>query len=244
MAASAGLIGAVAVMRRLSVAAHALSHVALPGIGLALLIHVQPLAGALAALIVGAVIIWGVEYRTQLPTESVTGVVFSAALAVGAIIAPGEHLVEALFGGPGALSQVEALFALASGAGVVLFAIRARDRLVIRLVSADLARTSGIAVPRLDLLLLLAFAVTVALGLRYLGALLMGSLIIIPAATAMHLARDLRSFNLIAVAIAMTAAVGGVVFAPIAGIEAGPLTILIAVAAFFGSVPARGRTRC
>ena len=51
-----------------------------------------------------------------------------------------------------------------------------RRRLVIRLVSPDLLGTLGAGVQRLDLFYLLAFALTVALGLRYLGVLLMGSL--------------------------------------------------------------------
>jgi ABC-type Mn2+/Zn2+ transport system permease subunit len=242
MAAAAGLTGAIAVMRRLSITAHALSHVALPGIGLAILLSVHPLVGGFAALVIGAVLIWGIEYRSHLPTEAVTGVVFSAALALGALITSDEHLVEALFGGPGALGGVETVVAFVSAVAVIAFAVRARSRLVIRLVSADLARTTGVGVSRLDLGLLLAFAVTVALGLRYLGALLMGSLIIIPAATAMHLARDLRSFNILSTAIAVASAVGGVLLAPRVGVESGPVTILIASALFLVSLLARQRT--
>ena len=51
---------------------------------------------------------------------------------------------------------------------VLAFVLRERSRLVIALVSSDLARTVGIDVRRLDLVYLLAFALTVALGLRYL----------------------------------------------------------------------------
>src|SRR5579875_312324 len=59
MAAAAGLVGCFAVMRRMTLAADAFSHVALPGIGLALALKLDPLFGALAALLVGSVIIWG-----------------------------------------------------------------------------------------------------------------------------------------------------------------------------------------
>jgi ABC-type Mn2+/Zn2+ transport system permease subunit len=84
MAAAAGLVGCFAVMWRLSLASDALSHVALPGIAIALALRVNPVLGGLAALIVGTVLIWALQYQTRLPTDAVLGVVFSAALAIGA----------------------------------------------------------------------------------------------------------------------------------------------------------------
>jgi len=60
-------------------------------------------------------------------------------------------------------------------------------------------------VSRLDLGFLVAFALTVALGLRYLGILLMGSLIIIPAATARHVTRRLDAMLLAAAGFAVAA---------------------------------------
>jgi ABC-type Mn2+/Zn2+ transport system permease subunit len=64
------------------------------------------------------------------------------------------------------------MFAVGSSIGVVAFFLSQRDRLVIALVSHDMARTSGIAASRLSLLYLTTFSITVALGLRYLGVLL------------------------------------------------------------------------
>ena len=58
MASAAGLVGAFVVMRRMALASDALSHVALPGIGLALALRVHPLLGALAALCLGALLVW------------------------------------------------------------------------------------------------------------------------------------------------------------------------------------------
>src|SRR3954453_9241026 len=98
MAVAAGLIGSFAVMRRMSLAADPLSHVALPGIGVALALHAQPIFGAVAALLVGAVIVWLLEQRAQAATESMIGVVFAAALAIGSLTSSGDQLIDALFG--------------------------------------------------------------------------------------------------------------------------------------------------
>jgi len=236
MAVAAGVVGCFALMRRMTLAADAMSHVALPGIGLALVLHWNPVIGGVAMLLVGAVLIWGLERRTGISTETVVGVVFSAALAVGSMLASGEELIDALLGKPGVLAPVEVVFGLAAPLGVVAFLTLARNRLLITLVSPDLARTVGIHVERLNLGFLLAFAVTVALGLRYLGVLLMGSLIIIPAATAKHLATNIRSMFLLAVGVSVGSTFLGSTLAVVLHRPTGPLVISVAAACFFVSL--------
>lgn len=232
MAVAAGLVGAFALMRRMTLAGDALSHVALPGIGVAILIGINPLVGALVALLGGAVLIWALERRTRVATEAIIGVVFSAALAVGALLATGEQLIDALFGAPHTLSTWELVAGLAGAAAVIAFMLAARDRLVLLFLSSDVARTAGIDVQRLGLLYLLAFALTVALGLRFLGALLMGSLIIIPAATARQVARNLNEMLGWSVGLAVFATVVGAWIAESTGHETGPLIVIVAASCF------------
>ena len=244
MAVAAGLVGAFALMRRMTLAGDALSHVALPGIGVAILIGINPLAGALVALIAGAMLIWALERRTRVATEAIIGVVFSAALAVGALLATGEQLIDALFGAPGTLSAWELVVGLVGALAVVAFVLLARDRLVLLFLSSDVARTAGINVHRLALFYLLAFALTVALGLRFLGALLMGSLIIIPAATARQLARNLDQMLVWSVGVAVFSTIVGAWIAQSMHRETGPLIVIVAATCFgFVVLSGAGRSR-
>lgn len=238
MAAAAGLVGAFALMRRMTLASDALSHVALPGIGIALLLHFSPLLGGLVALLGGVVLVWALEHKTRVPTEAIIGVIFSAALAIGSMLTSGEELLEALLGSARRPGTVETLLGLAGAALVIGFVLRARSRLVLALISPDLARTAGVNVARINLIFLLAFAITVALGLRYLGVLLMGSLVIIPAATAKHLAGSLRGMQLLSVSLAMGATLVGSLLAPAVGVETGPAIIVVAAAGFFVALAA------
>ena len=240
-AVAAGLMGCYALMRRMTLAGDALSHVALPGIGIALLLHVHPLAGAVVALLGGGVFIWLLEQRTRIATETVIGVVFSAALAIGALLTTREELVDALFGAPGGLSVLELSIGLVGAGLVIVFALLARDRLIVALVSPEIARTSGIKVERLDLMFLLAFALTVALGLRYLGVLLMGALVIIPAATARRLSHGLMQMFAYSVAVAVIATVAGTLLASQLERESGPMIVVIAAGCFLASLAARAR---
>ncbi len=239
MAVAAGLIGCFAVMRRMSLASDAMSHVALPGIGVAVAFHVHPLFGAVAALAAGTALVWGLERRTRISTETVIGVVFSLALALGALLSTGEELMDALLGSPGALEPWELGLGVVGVAAVTGFVLTQRSRLILAQVSTDLARTAGVPVARVELLFLFAFSLTVALGLRYLGVLLMGSLIIIPAATAKLVARSLDEMLAIAVGCALVSTIAGELVAMRFDRPSGPVIITIAAALFFVGLPLR-----
>jgi zinc transport system permease protein len=236
MAVASGLVGCFAVMRRMALAADPLSHVALPGIGIALALRVQPLFGAVAMLFFGALLVWALEDRARAATETVIGVVFSAALAIGSLMTTGEDLIEALFGGAGALRKPEIVFGFLAASVIVLFVTTQRNRLVVMLVSPDVARTAGINVRLLNLLYLETFALTIALGLRYLGVLLMGALIIIPAATAKRLARTLDGMLWLAIGLSVFATVLGTLMASWFHRETGPLIVITATSVFLISL--------
>jgi len=236
MAVAAGLIGSFAVMRRMVLAADPMSHIALPGIGIALILRMNPLWGALALLLLGAVLNWAVERRLRIATEAVIGVTFAVALAIGSIITSGEQLIDALLGSPGTLTLRETVFGIVGSLIVIVFVLRQRNALVVRLVSPEIALTSAIDVARLDLYFLLAFALTIGLGLRFLGVLLMGSLIIIPAAIARRFARSLGTMLALSVAIAVAATAAGTYVASLAARPSGPFIVLAAGGLFFLSL--------
>jgi ABC-type Mn2+/Zn2+ transport system permease subunit len=220
-------------MRRMALAGDALSHVALPGIGVALALHIHPLFGAVAMLLFAGLLIWAIEDRSHLALETIIGVVFSGALAIGSLMTTGEDLLEALFGGAGMVSLPEIVFGVLTAAAVTIFVLWQRHALIVTLVSPDIARTIGIDVKRLNLVYLEMFALTVALGLRYLGVLLMGSLIIIPAATAKRVSRNLTQMLVIASVLAILVTIVGTLAAAHFQRPSGPFIVTIAAVVFF-----------
>ncbi len=232
MATAAGLVGCFALMKKMTLASDAMSHIALPGLGIAIAFGVSPLLGGAVAVTVGALIIWELERQTKISTETMIGVVFSFALAAGSLLSTDEELIDALFGGGSILSPAQTGIGILAALLVIAFLLAARHRLVVSLVSPDIARTIGIHVPRLNLAFLLAFAVTIILGLHYLGVLLMGSLIIIPAATARRLARTFPQMLAASTIVAVFSTLAGVYLSAATGYESGPL-IVVAATIFF-----------
>jgi ABC-type Mn2+/Zn2+ transport system permease subunit len=206
-AVAAGLVGSFALMKRMLLASDVISHVALPGLGLAFLFGFNPLIGGAATLLLGTLLIWQLQKKTGLATETMIGVVFAGSVAIGALLTPKEDLVEALFGRFQELSLASFLVGAAAVLLIVLFVFRFKEQLILGLFSPELAAATGVKLERLDLYFLLVFSLSVLVGLRFLGAFLAGSLIIIPATTGRRLTNDLSHF-LIVSCLASVAAVG------------------------------------
>ena len=193
---AAGLVGSFALMKRMSLAGDVVSHIALPGLGLALLFNINPLIGAAVALLLGTLLIWRLQKSSTLTTDVAIGVIFTAALAIGTLVTPSEDLIEALFGGFKSLTMFWFVIGVLAVAVIVIFILVFRHQLILSLFSPELAAATGVNVSLLNLYFLLAFSLTVLLGLRFLGALLVGALIIVPAAIGRQLTHTLTAFLL------------------------------------------------
>ena len=134
------------------------------------------------------------------------------------------------------MTIAEILFALVAALPVAGFILKAQDRLLVSLVSTEVAVASGIGVRSLQLSFLVAFAVTVASGMRYLGVLFMSSLIIIPAMVAKRFARSIDGMFGIAVCAALDSRLLGTWIAALVQRPSGPVVMAFAGGLFFLSL--------
>jgi ABC-type Mn2+/Zn2+ transport system permease subunit len=243
-ALTAGLVGSFALMRRMLLAGDVISHLALPGFGLALLFKLNPLIGGAVTLFIGAIFIWNIQRKTGLATENVIGVVFATSLGIGAAVTPSEDLMEALFGGFERVSLYSCLLASLASVVVLVGVLRLKEELVLTLFSSDLAAATGVNTSRLNLYFLLLFSLTVLIGLRFMGALLAASLIILPAAIGRQLTSSMRSFLITSVvASALSVSIGLLLSISIfPKFDFGPMTVIVAAALFSASLFKRANT--
>jgi len=234
-AVAAGLVGSFALMKRMLLASDVISHVALPGIGLAFLFGFNPLLGGAVTLLAGTLLIWQLQRKTGLATEAMIGVIFAASVAVGAALTPRKDLEEALFG----RFQQLSLHAFVLGVLAVLLIIvtiyRFKDQLLLSLFSPELAAATSVRLDRLNLLFLLAFSLTVLVGLRFMGGLLAGALVIIPATTGRRLASNVNRFLVSSCVVSVAATGLGLLTATLAlpQFSPGPIVVIISTV-FFG----------
>ena len=236
---SAGLLGSFVILKRMSLAGDAMSHVALPGIALALLLHINPFIGAFSTLFIAVVGIWLLKHQTTLSTDTLIGIFFTASLALGFLFIPNQDILEALFGSITALSLNESIISIILSLIVIGVILSIHKKLALNMFSEELSHSIGIDNKRLDFIFLFIFALTVALGIRFVGSLLMGALVIIPAASAKNVSRSLRSFMSLSVMFAILSTVGGLIFSQLFAVEPGPLFILSSTGLFILSLVAR-----
>jgi ABC-type Mn2+/Zn2+ transport system permease subunit len=228
-AVASGLVGSIAIMRRMALAGDAFSHVALPGVGLALAYSVNPMLGGAAALILGALIIWKVEKVTTLNVEAMIGVLFSISLAIGAIAIGEEHeLIKMLFGGVRPAAPGEFIIGIMVAVFIIAFILYNRRALTLMLVSRELAKTAAIKTEKMQLLFLLVFALTVLLGMKFLGVLLTGSLIIIPASSARNVAKNLHGMLALSSGAALISMIAGLMAVRYLDLNLGPAAVIVA----------------
>ena len=208
----APVVGVFLVLRRLSLIADTLAHVSLAGVAVGLLLGAYPLAGALAAALLGAV---GIErLRGGLGGETALAIFLSGGLAVAVVViglADGftVGLFPYLFGAITAVQPRDLWVTFLLGLGVVGAVAVFYKELFAITFDAEGARVQGLPVEGLNLLFTSMVAVTVVVAMRVVGILLTSALIVIPAATALRLARSFRSALVVAVACSLLTVLGG-----------------------------------
>jgi len=233
---AAGFVGAFMVLRRMSLVGDALSHVALPGIALALIIHINPFLGAFATLVFGIFIIWLLEKRTALPSETLIGILFTLSLAIGILITPEPELLEALFGDITKIGAGDVIITIIAVPLIIFLLERIYKGLVLDVISRDMTRTMGISIHRINFIFLFLVAVIVTLGLKVAGTLLMGSLVIIPAAAAKNVSTSLKDYALLAGVFGAICAAVGILVANYYGLSPGPIVVLTSGVLFLGTL--------
>lgn len=183
---AAGYLGSLMVLEKMALVGDALSHVALPGLAIGITFNFNPYIGAFAFLFASAVIIWHIQRTTKISFEALVGAMFTLALAIG-ILLFGEDLdalEAALFGDISQVSLWGTLAAVVISVMAIFLTKMIYNRLVLAMISEDLAVSKGINVARTNLLYLFLVSVVVAVGIQIVGTLLVGFLVIVPAIAA------------------------------------------------------------
>ena len=233
--AASGFLGSFMVLKRMSLVGDALSHVALPGIALALLFGMNPMFGALVFLTVAVFGIWYLGEHSDVYPEALVGVFFTASLAIGILITPEPELFESLFGNIENIGFGDGLVTIVAAIFIFLITANISKKLLLGIISEDLARSTGIKMSTVNLTYLLLVGLVVALGVKFVGTLLTGALVIVPAAAAKNIAGSIKDFHVMASFIGVLSAVIGILVSQYFGISSGPPVVLVSTAFFIFS---------
>lgn len=237
----ASYFGVFVVQRRLSFLGAGLAHAAFGGVALGLLLQTEPLAVAVPFTVAVSLGINWVRRHTRLAGDTAVGVFFAVSVALGLVFLAVRRGVTVdaftyLFGSVLAISSTDVLLAAAMAVLGLSTLPRLWGRWAYASFDAESARADRLPVDRDDYVLFTLLAVTIVVSVKIVGIILMAAFLVIPAATARLLAPTFRHMTVIAVAIGMLSAVGGLAVSYGADVPSGATIVLLQAAVFFGVV--------
>ncbi|MBM4442548.1 MAG: DUF1007 family protein [Candidatus Rokubacteria bacterium] len=237
-------IGVFLVPRRFSLIADTLAHVALAGVALGLVVGVSPTIGALVVTALGAVGIERLRARGALTGDASLAVFLSGGLALAVVLIGlgrgfNVDLFAVLFGSILTVTHTDLWLIAALGVVVAVTITALYPRLLAVTLNEDLARTSGVAVSTLNLVITILTALTTVIAMRMVGVLLVSAMIVIPTLAGFALARSFRGALLTAMAMALLAMGAGLILAYYLGLAAGASVVLTSLVLFALTVPVR-----
>ncbi len=236
-----GVLGFFVVLRRLAFIGVGVSHSAIGGVALGILLGVSPLVTGAVFAVAVALGISAVGRQGRIGQDAVIGVFFSGAMALGVVLFSlkrgyQQDLFGYLFGNVLAISGIELAALLAIGAVILGLLAWTFPRHLFVAFDEEIARAYGHPVAALDTLLLVLLAATVMVGVRLVGVLLIEALLVVPAAAAALWAANWRAQLLLSAAFATASGAAGLAIAWWLDLAAGGTIALVAVGLFFVSV--------
>ncbi|MDS1029370.1 metal ABC transporter permease [Bacillota bacterium LX-D] len=228
-----GILGTMIVNNRMAFFADALGHSALTGIALGVILGlVNPLwAMLLFSIFLAAAIIYVKNFVTT-STDTIIGVFSTTAVALGIVILSQgggfNKYSQYLIGDLLSISPEEIKILFYVFLGVLLFWGVLFNKLLIVSLNPTLARSRGIKVQFLEIFFGILTAIVVTAAIKWVGLLIISSLLILPATTARNLAGNVRQYHFLSIAFALASGIIGLIFSYYWGTATGATIVLCA----------------
>ncbi|MDF2184213.1 zinc ABC transporter permease subunit ZnuB [Grimontia hollisae] len=238
IAATVGPLGSFVVWRKMAYFGDTLAHGSLLGLTLGFMLQVNLNMALILTCVVMAILLVSLQRKSNVSTDTLLGIIAHTSLSLGLVTISfvddlRVDLMAYLFGDLLSVSGTDVGW-IAVGCALVLAAIyRLWNPLLAITVDEEMARVDGYNVDRLKLILMLLVGVVIAVAMKFVGALIITSLMIIPAATARRFSRSPEQMAMFASGIGVLAVLGGIALSWFKDTPAGPSVVVAAAVLFF-----------
>ena len=236
MAPLFGLLSTMIVTGKMSFFSDALGHSAFTGIAIGAIFGIAaPTWVAVIFSVVFALAFSYIRSRSDHAADTLIGVFSSTAVALGIFIATfgGGSFTkynQYLIGDILSVTSFEIIMLALVLLGVAVFWIFASNRMTLTAIYPELASSRGISVKLTQTLFTTAIAVVVTLSISWVGLLILNSLLVLPAACARNIAKNMKQYHLISILVALLSSIAGLCISYYAGASAGAsISLVLAV---------------
>lgn len=212
----AALLGVILVLKRYSLIGHGLGDVGFASTALAVALGLPVMAVSIPIVIVAACLIMFWSQRSKTGGDTAIGMVATGALSIGVIITAMSSGFNVdvngyMFGSILAMSKEDVIFSVILSIAILILFVLFYNRLFLITFDENFAKASGINVGFYQFLIALLTALTVVMGMRMMGSLLISSLIIFPAVIARKLAASFKAVAVLSVILSVVCFLAGLV---------------------------------
>ncbi|QGF25227.1 iron chelate uptake ABC transporter family permease subunit [Raineyella fluvialis] len=233
-------IGIYIVQKRLSLLGDGLGHVAIAGVGLALLTGTTPLPVAITVATIGAVLIEYLRQHQRASGDVGLAILFYGGLAGGVFmsgLAGSGGLNQYLFGSITTISNGDLVMIVVLTVIALVVSVGLADRLFAVSTDEEYAHTLGLPIRFYNYLTVVLAAVAISLSMRTVGLLLVSALMVVPIAASRNLVTGFWMTMVVGMGVGVVAATGGILGSYYWNAPPGALIVLIAIGVFIVSLP-------
>ena len=225
-------IGMFLVHRRMSFLVDALAHVSLGGIALGFLLSWNPIVTAAVVAIVGAVLVERLRTGGKLEGDAALVLLLYGSLGIASVMlnvaeGPGVHLESLLFGSILTVRSSDLLLILLLGCVVAVSVVKLYKQFFCLVFDEEWTETTGLPVARLNTVLILLAALTVAVSMRIIGVLLVGALMTIPVITASKIGKGFLSTLVAGIVLSLFSVGAGITLSYYIGWPSGGTIVIV-----------------
>ncbi len=224
------LLGVNLVLKRYSMIGDGLSHVGFGALAIAAAAGLTPLPVAIIIVIICAILLLKITNNGKIKGDSAIAVISASALAIGVIIVSvtgtNTDLSNYMFGSILAISNFDAILTIILSVIIIILYILFYNRIFAITFDEDFAKATGVKVSIFNTVLAILTAVTVVIGMRMMGALLVSSLIIFPPLCAIKLSKTFKGVTIISALISIISFIVGLILSYILSFPTGATIVV------------------
>lgn len=241
-------VGVIVVLKRLSMMGDALSHASLAGVAGGLIAGVDPVLGATIACLGAAGAIEFARKRFEGHAELAIAIVMSCGVGLAGVLSgfvpSAASFSSFLFGSIVAVDDGELIAVAIVGTAVLAVCTLLRRELFLVTLDERAARLAGVRVKAVDAIFVVVTALAVSVGARTVGALVVSSMMVVPVACALQLARSWKQTVLISCVVGLVITAVGLTASYEFGLKPGGAIVLIGVALLIVIIVSKAVARC
>ena len=194
----AALLGVSLVLKRYSMIGDGLSHVGFGALALATVLNAAPLAVAIPVVVVAAFLLLRLSENSKIKGDSAIALISTSALAFGVLAVSlttgvNTDIFNYMFGSILAMKQSDVVLSIVLSIAVIFLFIIFYNKIFAVTFDETFAKATGTHAGAYNMLIAFLTAITIVLGMRMMGALLISSLIVFPTLTAMRVFKSFKS---------------------------------------------------